>query len=281
MPNAWSRRTIAPLALVGLAFAAPAGGAGTPAWPTCVPRATPIRIGIYEVGRVREGRLRRFACARGRWETCSPSTSCCRRTTTRPGRTRYRVLYLLHGAGGDYRTWMREGAQRLLGSLPVIAVMPNGSEASMDGNYADWQERAPGGGRRPGRASTSASWSRSSTLTSPRSQARPGVRSRGSRWAAAARRSTRPSTRGRSATRPPSPARRTRCCRWRWPSRTRPAAGATPRRTEVIWRDNDSTDLAGNLRGVRMFVRTGKRHTRPVRLPGAPGGLPAGDDPPS
>jgi len=30
-----------------------------------------------------------------------------------------------------------------------------------------------------------------------------------------------------------------------------------PAREEILWRDNDSTALAGNLRGVRLFVRSG------------------------
>src|SRR3954454_7777422 len=77
----------------------------------------------------------------------------------RSGRTRYPVLYLLHGAGGDHRTWLAaDDAQAALGDLPVIAVMPDGSATGADGQrvnggYSDWYGwprgtagRAAGGG---------------------------------------------------------------------------------------------------------------------------------------
>src|SRR2546428_6585794 len=46
-------------------------------------------------------------------------------------RTRYPVLYLLHGAGGTYRTWgERTDAADFSAQFPVIIVMPDGGHDS-------------------------------------------------------------------------------------------------------------------------------------------------------
>jgi S-formylglutathione hydrolase FrmB len=47
-----------------------------------------------------------------------------------PSRERYRVLYLLHGLGGDYLDWStRTDIARFTRSLPLIVVMPEGENA--------------------------------------------------------------------------------------------------------------------------------------------------------
>jgi S-formylglutathione hydrolase FrmB len=51
------------------------------------------------------------------------------------GRTRYPVLYLLHGHGGSYRDWLDHGADAVVGDAPLITVMPEGG---YDGWYTDW-----------------------------------------------------------------------------------------------------------------------------------------------
>jgi S-formylglutathione hydrolase FrmB len=51
------------------------------------------------------------------------------------GRTRYPVLYLLHGAFGSYQDWATHGVEQLIGGLPMIVVMP---DDGMDGSYSDW-----------------------------------------------------------------------------------------------------------------------------------------------
>jgi S-formylglutathione hydrolase FrmB len=52
------------------------------------------------------------------------------------GRTRYPVLYLLHGAVDDYRSWTDKGdAERITAAYPLIVVMP---DAGQYGNYTDW-----------------------------------------------------------------------------------------------------------------------------------------------
>jgi diacylglycerol O-acyltransferase/trehalose O-mycolyltransferase len=51
---------------------------------------------------------------------------------------RYPVLYLLHGADSDYRSWTRYGdAQAITAHAPMIVVMPDGGT---DGWYTDWYE---------------------------------------------------------------------------------------------------------------------------------------------
>lgn len=52
------------------------------------------------------------------------------------GGARYPVLYLLHGALGSYMDWYKSGeVEKLIGSLPLIVVMPDGG---YDGSYSDW-----------------------------------------------------------------------------------------------------------------------------------------------
>jgi diacylglycerol O-acyltransferase / trehalose O-mycolyltransferase len=51
-------------------------------------------------------------------------------------RRRYPVLYLLHGAGADYRAWTRYGnAEAITARAKMIVVMPDGGT---DGWYTDW-----------------------------------------------------------------------------------------------------------------------------------------------
>ena len=52
------------------------------------------------------------------------------------GHTRYPVLYLLHGAVDDYKSWTDKGdAQAITAGLPLIVVMP---DAGQFGNYTNW-----------------------------------------------------------------------------------------------------------------------------------------------
>jgi S-formylglutathione hydrolase FrmB len=53
-------------------------------------------------------------------------------------RRRYPVLYLLHGAGGDYRSWTQDGdAEAITARAPLIVVMPDGGTG---GWYTDWYQ---------------------------------------------------------------------------------------------------------------------------------------------
>ena len=59
------------------------------------------------------------------------------------GGRRYPVLYLLHGGADDYRSWTDKGeAERLTADLPLIVVMPN---AGQGGWYTDWFNNGAGG----------------------------------------------------------------------------------------------------------------------------------------
>nr|MBV6628388.1 hypothetical protein [Oceanococcus sp. HetDA_MAG_MS8] len=50
------------------------------------------------------------------------------------------VLYLLHDAPGDYRTWTETGAVfELIKDLPLIAIMPDGGGGN-PGWYSDWED---------------------------------------------------------------------------------------------------------------------------------------------
>jgi S-formylglutathione hydrolase FrmB len=52
------------------------------------------------------------------------------------GHTRYPVLYLLHGAIDDYKSWTDKGdAEAITAGLPLIVVMP---DAGQVGNYTNW-----------------------------------------------------------------------------------------------------------------------------------------------
>jgi S-formylglutathione hydrolase FrmB len=58
-------------------------------------------------------------------------------------RKRYPVLYLLHGALDDGRSWTDKGeAERATAGLPLIVVMP---DAGSDGYYSDWWNSGAGG----------------------------------------------------------------------------------------------------------------------------------------
>ena len=56
---------------------------------------------------------------------------------------RYPVIYLLHGAADDYRSWTDKGeAREATEGLPVIVVMP---DAGFTGFYSDWHNAGAGG----------------------------------------------------------------------------------------------------------------------------------------
>ena len=119
-------------------------------------RPAPTQIGIREVSRTREGRLLTLQLRSAAMGDVEPVDVLLPPHYDASGRTRYHVLYLLHGAGGDYRSWIDGKLTPLLGNLPVITVMPNGSEHGHDGNYTDWTEmpvgdsaRAPAWGTGP------------------------------------------------------------------------------------------------------------------------------------
>jgi S-formylglutathione hydrolase FrmB len=271
-PAAADLRWQPPPVVAGGARTRTAAAASATGWPRCISRHQRVRVGIREVARSRHGRLLtltlRSRAMRGlqHVDVLLPRGFDARRAK------RYRVLYLLHGAGGDYRSWVEIGVQKLLGDLPVIAVMPSGSQPAMDGNYTDWAFTAPAGPQPP------PAWEsyhirelvpfidhHFPTIATAAGRAIAGISMGGggaTKYAAEY-----PGTFGYVGTfsgeshplLPAALAFQPKSCRW-----------SDPAIHQVIWRDNDSTDLAGNLRGVRVFVRTGTGAPGPFDSPTPP-----------
>jgi diacylglycerol O-acyltransferase / trehalose O-mycolyltransferase len=265
-------RALAALALtagVAVYAAAPARAA----WPACVERSTPIRTGLTELRRAADGRLvtldlRSRAMGRQKVDVLLP------RSYDGSGRTRYPVLYLLHGAGSARDSWVRDYPLReLLGRRRVIAVMPEGSDVDAtgkrrNGGYSDWFGLETGARGRP------PAWEsfhvrelvpfidrRFPTVAGPAGRAVAGISMGGGgamKYAAAF-----PGTFGYAASLSGSldP----------WIDRRDPSCKAgDPEKHEVVWLDNSPTALAGNLRGVRLFVRSGDGTPGPFDPPFAP-----------
>jgi S-formylglutathione hydrolase FrmB len=263
------RRTVATL-LAGAALsapAAPASGAGTP---SCVARTAPVAIGIKERSRSVSGRVITLTLRSRALAADQTVNVLLPAKFDRSGRTRYPVLYLLHGAGGDNRTWLdQDDAQAALGSLPVIAVMPDGSTPSTNGGYTDWF------GFTAGSPAPAPAWESYHvrelvpfidrafpTRRGPAGRAIAGISMGGT--GAMKYAGEFPGTfgyagsfsggldaavgRGRDGN-----------CKW----------GEFPR-DEVVWRDNNPTDLAPNLRGVRLYVRSGDGTPGPFDTPSGP-----------
>ena len=74
----------------------------------------------------------------------TPRCACCCRAATRSDTARrYPVLYLLHGASGNYANWTLLGdAERTTAGQPLIVVMPDGGRG---GWYSDWYNGGQGG----------------------------------------------------------------------------------------------------------------------------------------
>jgi S-formylglutathione hydrolase FrmB len=178
---------------------------------------------------------------------------------------RYPVLYLLHGAADDYRSWTRSGdVERLTDGLGLIVVMP---DTGRFGGYTNWFNDGRGG--RP-------AWEtyhvgelvpfvdrRFRTVAARRGRAVAGLSMGGfgamsyaarhpDLFAAAA------SFSGVVDSRHPG-----------YVGITPPAVFGLLSAEEIRWRGHDPLDLAANLRGLRLVARTGN---------GRPGGPFGGGD---
>ncbi|HLI55835.1 MAG TPA: alpha/beta hydrolase-fold protein, partial [Actinomycetota bacterium] len=123
------------------------GGAGWDATGLgCVSRPAPLpaQVGIGQASFIGQGRLRTYTVdsaveGETRVNVLLPTGY------DASGRTRYPVLYLLHGSGGSYADWANAATvagvpqggdvEALVGRLPLIVVMPDDSP---DGSYSDW-----------------------------------------------------------------------------------------------------------------------------------------------
>ncbi len=264
------------VALAAVALAAASARAVVAGWPVCLARTAPVRLGLREVSRVRHGRVITLYLRSRAMGDVQPVDVLLPPHYDSSGRTRYPVLLLLHGAGGDDRSWLALGVPRLLGSLPVIAVMPNGSQDGTDGGYTDWAFHAPG---RPAPA-----WETFHmrellpfidhafpAQVGPAGHAVAGISMGGggaTKYAAQY-----PGTFGYVATfsgeavplLPLALGFQPKNCRW-----------GDPALHPALWRGNDSTDLAGNLRGTRVFIRSGTGRPGPLDGPQPPPGSVAG-----
>jgi S-formylglutathione hydrolase FrmB len=188
---------------------------------------------------------------------------------------RYPVLYLLHGSVDDYRSWTDKGdAEHLTAGLPLIVVMPN---AGYGGFYSDWFNHGAGGppewetyhvgqlipwidahyrtvASRGGRATAGLSMGGFGAMTYPARH--PGMFVAAASFSGAVNSNEYPPTgEPDESTFDLGP----------------PYATWGPRQTEEVrWRAHNPWDVAANLRGLKLTVRTGN---------GQPGGPYGGGDP--
>jgi diacylglycerol O-acyltransferase / trehalose O-mycolyltransferase len=239
-------------------------GSGRPsAWPVCIARTTAVHTGISELGRSVRGRLVTYTLRSRAMGNVQHVNVLLPAHFDPSGRTRYPVLLLLHGALGNYAVWDSQFLA-IVGTLPVIAVMPSGSQivaggTLMDGDYSDWF------GLPTGSAGVAPAWESYHiderlpfidrtlpTVPTAAGRAVMGISMGGGgafKYAAEY-----PGTFGYAGSLsgeldpelPVAQAFLPKTC-----------VHGDPAVDEVIWRDNDSANLAGSLRGVRLFVRSG------------------------
>jgi diacylglycerol O-acyltransferase/trehalose O-mycolyltransferase len=263
MIGARSRRSLLAMLLLGVAIAS--GPQAASAWPACAQRADPIEPSVREAGRSVNGRVITLSLASGAMGNLQTVNVLLPSSYDRSGRTRYPVLYLLHGAGGDNRTYLDDYAlEALVGERPWIVVMPDGSGPDaagqrQNGGYADWF------GVEEATADPAYAWEsfhirelvplidRSfPTVAGPGGRAIAGISMGGG--GAAKYAAEYPGTFGYVGSfsgalypeLPEAQAAQAQNCKF-----------GDPAEQEVVWRDNDPTRLAANLRGVRLFVRSG------------------------
>jgi S-formylglutathione hydrolase FrmB len=138
--------------LLSGSFAAPALALGTlsstaPTRPSCVPRlhspdSRPASFREQHQVASGEGRMSDITLYSPALTVTTHVMILVPRGYDPSGATRYPVLYLLHGVGGDPRAWTEHGALRAIdgvtardGLAPFITVMPDGGRY---GFYSDW-----------------------------------------------------------------------------------------------------------------------------------------------
>jgi S-formylglutathione hydrolase FrmB len=189
------------------------------------------------------------------------------------GKTRYPVLYLLHGALDDYKSWTDKGdAEAITKGLPLIVVMP---DAGQFGNYTNWYNDGAFGPPRwetfhvrqllpwidahyPTRAS------RGGRAVAGLSMGGGGAMSYAARHPALF--SSASAFSGAVDTNSPGVQPVTQASGLSDGSQTPGAIYGTRANDEVRWRAHNPWDLAGNLAGLKLTLRTGNGQ------PGGPGG---------
>ncbi len=184
---------------------------------------------------------------------------------------RYPVLYLLHGAGDTFATWVdNTDVEAFSAAFPVIIVMPDGGHDANAGFYSDWVD----GSRQWETFHTRVlrRWVDRHLRTLPgwRHRAVAGLSMGGfGAMSYAARHHhlfrAAASFSGAVDTLYPKPATNLLFVS----GTVKPGVWGDPATDEATWRAHNPTDLVGDLRGIALFVATGD---------GTQGG-PAGDDP--
>jgi S-formylglutathione hydrolase FrmB len=276
------RSTAAGLALLALALAAQAGAAPVDT-PYCAPRAEPAKPALTLIGSepldARSTELTLRSAAMEREEKA---------VVTLPvgyeASRRYPVLYLLHGAFGSQRDYVENGIAAMVGDRPWIVVSVNGGRA---GSYSDWYGLVRGQDGVPPAWEThhlaelvpyvDATYS---TVAERGGRAIMGISMGGAgtmKYAAA-----RPDLFGSAVSlsgavnttyeHPFYPA----ISQAVWLTTLDPASGplahctwGDPVANQVVWRDNDPTYLAENLRGVELRMTSGDGNPGPLDGEGA------------
>jgi S-formylglutathione hydrolase FrmB len=189
------------------------------------------------------------------------------------GRTRYPVLYLLHGSVDDYKSWTDKGdAEAITKGVPLIVVMP---DAGQFGNYTNWYNDGAFG---PPRWETYhigqlLPWidAHYPTLAKRRGRAVAGLSMGGGGAMSYAARHpglfvSASAFSGAVDTNSPGVEPLTQASGLSDGSHSPGAIYGLRSTDEVRWRAHNPVDLAGNLQGMKLTLRTGNGS------PGGPGG---------
>jgi S-formylglutathione hydrolase FrmB len=249
------RFRLALFSLLALAVLLPASAA---AYPDCVERTKPIRLGLTELDRTRDGRAITLTLRSRALPGTTKVDVALPRGYDPSGRTRYPVLYWLHGSGSSYEDWIKtENGLAPMGDMPLIVVSPEGASDDAagrrrNGSYMDWfglEREDPG----PAFAYESYHVRELIPFIDAHFPTRPTAGGRavagismgggGTRYAASF-----PGTFGYTGSFSGALARS--------PDSDNCIA-PDPARIPIVWHDNSAIDLAGNMRGLRIFVRSG------------------------
>jgi S-formylglutathione hydrolase FrmB len=257
--------------LVAAVLVTPAPAATpTPGWPRCVERATPAAADIDAVRRTRDGRVVTLTL-RSRAMGGEQRVTVVLPRDYDPQR-RYPVLYALHGAGGNERTWLTDyHADSAFGDLLVVAPAGSAPDAGgtyRNGGYTDWFGTAAG---EPGPAFAWETFHVRElvpyidrafrTVRGPAGRAVVGISMGGGGLRYAAKH---PGLFGYAGSLSGAVAP---------PPTSRDCQLGDPALHPILWRGDSAIDLAANLRGVRIFLRTGDGSVGPLDPPGPPDAL--------
>lgn len=149
-PARFGRHVVEVIVVAGVAVALLGRGSSAPEPGGCVPRTRPISgapaVAVSEsVVAGTDGRLERVALRSPAMRADVPMFVLLPAGYASNPRTRYPVLYLLHGAGNDYQAWIQHGVQGIIDRAtasdrlrPFITVMADGGRI---GFYTDWVGR--------------------------------------------------------------------------------------------------------------------------------------------